>query len=273
MCKTRKQTGNAVPFETIKTKVKNNIATLTLNRPEVRNAFNDVLIAEMLDALEELAAREDVRVLIIAAEGKTFCAGADVHWMGKMAGADFVENFADSLKLADMLAALYRFPRPTIARVQGSAFGGGVGVAACCDIIVTSDVSHFSFSEVRIGLVPACISPFVIRRIGEGRAREYFLTGERMSAERAYEIGYVNKVVSEEELDNAVDKYVQRFLIAGPQALGVCKKMLEDVTLMPLEDARNHTARIIANLRISEEGLEGMNAFLEKRKPKWTSEE
>jgi methylglutaconyl-CoA hydratase len=258
-----------MPFETIKTSIKDNIATLTLNRPEVRNAFNDVLIEEMLDALEELAKRDDVRVLIVAAEGKTFCAGADFHWMGKMVGADFVENFADSLKLADMLAALYRFPRPTIARVQGSAFGGGVGVAACCDIIVASDVSHFSFSEVRIGLVPACISPFVIRRIGEGRAREFFLTGERMTAHRAYEIGYVNKVVPEAELDTAVNDYVRRFLAAGPQALNVCKKMLEDVTLIPLAEARDHTARIIANLRISEEGLEGMNAFLEKRKPKW----
>ena len=262
-----------MPYETIKTEIKNNIATLTLNRPEVRNAFNEELIAEMLDALEELAEREDIRVLIVAAEGKTFCAGADFHWMGKMTEADFVENFADSLKLADMLAALYRFPRPTIARVQGSAFGGGVGVAACCDIIVTSDTSQFSFSEVRIGLVPACISPFVIRRIGEGRAREYFLTGERMTAQRAYEIGYVNKVVPEAELDTAVDEYVRRFLAAGPQSLNVCKNMLEDVTLMPLADARNHTARIIANLRISEEGLEGMNAFLKKRKPNWTSEE
>jgi methylglutaconyl-CoA hydratase len=268
----RKQTGNTVPFETIKTEVEHSIATLTLNRPEVRNAFNDVLIEEMLDALEELAAREEIRVLIIAAEGKTFCAGADVHWMGKMAGADFVENFADSLKLADMLAALYRFPRPTIARVQGSAFGGGVGVAACCDIIVASDISHFSFSEVRIGLVPACISPFVIRRIGEGRAREYFLTGERMTAQRANEIGYVNKVVPEAELDTAVNEYVRCFLAAGPQALSVCKQMLEDVSLMPLAEARDHTARIIAKLRVSEEGLEGMKAFLEKRKPKWISE-
>lgn len=256
-------------YETIKIEIKESIATLTLNRPKVRNAFNDVLIAEMLSALENLAENEEVRVLIVAAEGTTFCAGADFHWMGKMAGADFVENFADSLKLADMLAALYHFPRPTIARVQGSAFGGGVGVAACCDIVVATESAVFSFSEVRIGLVPACISPFVIRRIGEGRAREYFLTGERITAKRAYEIGYINKVVPETGLDDAVNEYVQRFLASGPEALAVCKKMLEDVTLMPLQEARDYTARVIAKLRISEEGLEGMKAFLEKRRPQW----
>jgi len=219
--------------------------------------------------LADLAKNRDVRVLVVAAEGSAFCAGADFHWMGKMVEADFEENLADSLKLADMLAALYRFPRPTIARVQGSAFGGGVGVAACCDIVVAAQTALFSFSEVKIGLVPACISPFVIRRIGEGRTREYFLTGERITAQRAYEIGYANKVVPEAELDKAVKGYVSRFLAAGPEALGVCKRMLEDVPSMSLAEARDYTARVIANLRISEEGLEGMKAFLHKRKPTW----
>jgi methylglutaconyl-CoA hydratase len=258
-----------VKYETIKKEIDGPVARIILNRPRVRNAFNDVLIAEVSDALVVLAKRDDLRVLIIAAGGSTFCAGADFHWMGKMVGADLEENLDDSLKLADMLAALYRFPRPTIARVQGSAFGGGVGVAACCDIVVAAETAAFSFSEVRLGLVPACISPFVIRRIGEGRAREYFLTGERITAQRAYEIGYVNKVVPEVALDDAVNNYVQHFLSCGPEALRTCKKMLEEVPQMPLAEARDYTANMIAQLRISKEGLEGMKAFLEKRKPAW----
>lgn len=256
-------------YETIKRAISGSIARIILNRPQVRNAFNDVLIAEVTDALKTLAAQENVRVLVLAAEGSTFCAGADFHWMGKMVDADFEENHADSLKLADMMAALYRFPRPTIARVQGSAFGGGVGVAACCDIVVAAETAVFSFSEVRIGLVPACISPFVIRRIGEGRAREFFLTGERITAQRAYEIGFVNKVASEVELDNAVNAYVQHFLSCGPEALRACKTMLEEVPQLPLGEARDYTADMIARLRISDEGMEGMKAFLEKRKPQW----
>jgi methylglutaconyl-CoA hydratase len=256
-------------YETIRQEIHAHVATLTLNRPQVRNAFNEVLIAEITAALADLAKNNDVRVLVVSAEGSAFCAGADFHWMGKMVEADFGENLADSLKLADMLAALYRFPRPTIARVQGSAFGGGVGVAACCDIVVAAQTALFSFSEVKIGLVPACISPFVIRRIGEGRTREYFLTGERVTAQRAYEIGYANKVVPEAELDEAVKGYVQQFLAAGPEALGVCKRMLEDVPTLSLAEARDYTARVIANLRVSEEGLEGMKAFLERRKPAW----
>jgi len=258
-----------VKYETIKKEIAGPVGRIVLNRPRVHNAFNDVLIAEVFDALDNLSKQSDLRVLIIAAEGSTFCAGADFHWMGKMVGADFEENLDDSLKLADMLAALYRFPRPTIARVQGSAFGGGVGVAACCDIVVAAETTVFSFSEVRIGLVPACVSPFVIRRIGEGRAREYFLTGERITAQRAYEIGFVNKVVPETALDDAVNSYVQHFLSCGPEALSVCKRMLEEVPQMPLAEARDYTANMIARLRISEEGLEGMKAFLEKRKPAW----
>ena len=256
-------------YETIKKEIDGCIGRIILNRPQVRNAFNDVLIAEVTTALDALAKNDAVRVLVVSAEGTTFCAGADFHWMGKMARAHLEENLDDSLKLADMLAALYRFPRPTIARVQGSAFGGGVGVAACCDIVVAAETAAFSFSEVRIGLVPACISPFVIRRIGEGRAREYFLTGERITAQRAYEIGYVNKVVPEIALDDAVNNYVQHFLSCGPEALRTCKKMLEEVPQMPLAEARDYTANMIAQLRISKEGLEGMKAFLEKRKPAW----
>ncbi|MFH1010982.1 MAG: enoyl-CoA hydratase/isomerase family protein [bacterium] len=256
-------------YDTIKKEIAGPVARICLNRPEVRNAFNDVLIAEVSDALDHLSKQSDLRVLIITAEGSTFCAGADFHWMGKMVGASFEENLADSLKLADMLAALYRFPRPTIARVQGSAFGGGVGVAACCDIVVAAESAVFSFSEVRIGLVPACISPFVIRRIGEGHAREYFLTGERVTAQHAHEIGFVNKVVPEIALDDTVNNYVKHFLSCGPEALRACKRMLEEVPHMPLQEARDYTASMIAQLRISQEGLEGMKAFLEKRKPAW----
>lgn len=242
---------------------------LTLARPEIRNAFNAELIAEITAALRELAADSEVRTLVIAAEGGTFCAGADFHWMGGLKDAGLEANLEDSRRLFDMFSALYSFPCPTVARVQGGAFGGGAGLVACCDFVVMAEDAVLSFSEVKIGLVPATISPFVIRKIGEGRAREVFLTGMQITAPRALEIGLANRVVAADGLDAAVDEYAKMLGRCGPQALRVIKQMLRDVPGMPLDQAKEFTARRIAEQRLSAEGQEGMTAFLEKRGPRW----
>jgi methylglutaconyl-CoA hydratase len=244
---------------------------LTLARPEIRNAFNAELIAEITRALQELAAETEIRTLIVAAEGQTFCAGADFHWMGGLKDAGLEANLEDSRRLFDMFHALYAFPCPTIVRVQGGAFGGGAGLVACGDFVVMADDAVLSFSEVRIGLVPATISPFVIRKIGEGRAREVFLTGMQVTAPRALEIGLANRVVEVAALDEAVSEYTEQFGRCGSQALRVTKELLHAVPGMPLDLAKEFTARRIATQRMSEEGQEGMAAFLEKRKPTWVT--
>ncbi|MBU0509772.1 enoyl-CoA hydratase/isomerase family protein [bacterium] len=243
---------------------------ITLARSDVRNAFNAEVITELSYALGELAEESELRVLVLAAEGETFCAGADFHWMSAQKDASFEENVADAHRLFDMFRALYDFPQPTIARVQGGAFGGGAGLVACADFVVMAEDAILSFSEVRIGLVPATISPFVIRKIGVGRARELFLTGDRISAARALEIGLANCVVASERMDAAVDEIAASLLRCGPEAVGVTKRLLEEVPLLSLDEARDVTARHIATRRISDEGQEGMAAFLEKRKPGWT---
>jgi methylglutaconyl-CoA hydratase len=245
------------------------VRTLTLARSDVRNAFNAELIAEISGALRELTEETAIRTLIIAAEGKTFCAGADFHWLGGLKDAGLEANLEDSRLLFDMFHALYAFPCPTMARVQGGAFGGGAGLVACCDFVVMASDAVLSFSEVKIGLVPATISPFVIRKIGPGRAREVFLTGMQIPAMRALEIGLASRVVENEKLDAAVREYVDMLSLCGLSALCVTKELLRDVPGMPLDSAKEYTARRIAEQRMSDEGQEGMSAFLEKRKPNW----
>lgn len=245
------------------------IVRLTINRPEIRNAFDAELIAELTDCLSELVLRCDVRALVIAGAGKMFCAGADFHWMKSQKAAGYDANIEDACRLFDMFAGLYRFPRPTIARVQGGAFGGGAGLVACCDFVVMAQDAEIAFSEVRIGLIPATISPFVVRKIGESRARELFLTGRRISGTRAAEIGLANCAVPAENLDAAVGEYVNLIRQCGPEALSECKKLLEEVPGLTVDDARRLTARMIAERRASGEGQEGLSAFLEKRKPEW----
>ncbi len=245
------------------------IARITLARPEVKNAFNAELIAEMTGALRTLAHDATIRVLVIAAEGSMFCAGADFHWMSAQKAATLSENMADAEALYDMFLELYNFPHPTIARVQGGAFGGGVGLVACCDLVVMAEEATLAFSEVRIGLVPATISPFVIRKIGEGKARELFLTGGAISSAQALAAGLANRVVLAAGLDEAVEEYVKRLSACGPHALEATKELLREVPLLSLNEARAFTAERIAKQRISAEGQEGMAAFLEKRKPKW----
>jgi methylglutaconyl-CoA hydratase len=256
-------------FETIEYSVSEALVTLTFSRPEIHNAFNDVMIEELLQAVTKVAEREDTRVLVLTGRGKSFCAGADLNWMKRVKDYTYEENLKESLRLAELFYRLYTLSVPTIAKVNGAAIGGGTGFVAVCDLAVASDNSKFSFSEVKLGLVPACISPYVVRKVGEGACREFFLTGERLSAEKAFRYGLVNKVVTPEKLDEAVDALTSQLLSSGPNALATCKELLHKVPKMSLAEAQSYTAQVIASLRVSEEGQEGMVSFLEKRRPRW----
>jgi methylglutaconyl-CoA hydratase len=242
---------------------------IELARPAVRNAFDENLIRELLDALDRAAADEGARVLVLTGRGTAFCAGADLHWMRKMKDYSYEENLEDALELAKLMRRLYEHPLPTIAAVNGATIGGGNGLVAACDIAVAADTAVFSLSEVKIGLVPACIGPYVIERIGVRAARELFLTGERFGAERALAEGLVNAVAPADGLMARVDEYVGRLLSSGPVALKVSKELIRNVPRMGLDEAGPYTADMIARLRISAEAQEGMAAFFEKRKPQW----
>lgn len=259
-------------YETIIVNIEPPLARLVLNRPEVHNAFNSVMIRELTLALREIKSRSDLRVLILTGEGKSFCAGADLNWMREIINYSFEENLQESRELAELMSQLDQLPLPTIARINGATIGGGNGFHAACDIAIASEEAVFSLSEVKIGLIPAVISPYVIRRIGESRARQYFLTGERFSAKKAEEIGLIHKIVPAAGLDEAVDETVKLLLTSGPAAIMRSKELIQKVPLMSIEEAKEYTAKVIAELRISPEGQEGMAAFLEKRKPRWAQE-
>jgi len=250
---------------------KNNVATLTLDRSEVHNAFNAALIAELTRAFDELAASPP-RVLVLTGAGKSFSAGADLGWMRAMADAGETENRADSERLAAMFRKLDELPCPTIARINGAAFGGGVGLASCCDIAVAADHAKFGLTEVRLGLIPATIAPFVIARIGAANARRYMLTGERFDAQAANAIGLVHQTCTTEELDAQVESIVEALLASGPQAVAECKQLIRRVQTFdgPAGELDAITAEWIARLRVGDEGQEGLRAFLDKRKPDWT---
>ncbi len=259
-------------YKTLKIEVRKRVARITLSRPDVRNAFNSVMISELADVFEEINSRDDLRVVVLTGVGTTFCAGADLHWMKDVLNYTYEENLEDSKNLAEMFHLMFTCPLPTIARVNGAAIGGGCGLVAVCDIVIASEKAVFSLSEVKLGLVPACISPYVIRRMGDKNCREYFLTGERLSAEKAKDAGLVNEVVPEEKLDEAVDFRVRQLLSSGPKALSWCKQLLLNAPSMPESDVGSYTAEVIAKLRMGDEGQEGMKAFFEKRKPKWYDE-
>ena len=252
------------------TTVQNHVATVTLTRGDVRNAFNDELIAELTEAFTELGARADVRCIVLAAEGKSFCAGADLNWMRRMADYTRPENLADAGKLAEMLRVLYTCPKPTIARVQGDAYAGGMGLVAACDIAVSADTAGYCLSEVKLGLIPATISPYVIRAMGPRAAHRYFLTAERFDAAEALRIGFVHAVVPAEALDAKVAELAQALVNAGPEAVKACKKLVQDVAERDI-DAGLIAATVegIADIRASAEGREGVQSFLNKRAPAW----
>ncbi len=255
--------------KTIKYSIQNKVAWVTLNRPEIHNAFNETMISELLELYNKIGNMLDVRVVVITGEGKSFCAGADLNWMGGVIEYSYEQNLNESLQLAELFYTMYSLPQPTIAMVNGAAIGGGAGMVAVNDFVIASDQAKFSFSEVKLGLVPACISPYVIRRVGENRSRELFLSGERIDAHKAFNFGFVNQVVAHNELEKTVNQQIDQLLSSGPNALAICKDLLEKVPQMSLEQAKKYTAESIANLRVSDEGQEGMKAFFEKRKPKW----
>lgn len=257
-------------FETVVYKVDNLVARVTFNRPEVHNAFNDVMIKELTQVFKDIKARDDIRVVVLTGEGKSFCAGADLNWMRRVKDYSFDENLNESLELAELFYLIYSLPKPTIARVNGAAIGGGTGFVAVCDIAIAANDARFSFSEVKLGLIPACISPYVIRKCGEGKTREFFLTGERLTAVRALEAGLVNQMVSSSKLDVTVNDLISQLLSNGPVAIAVCKELLAKLPGMSFDEVKSYTAKVIASMRVSDEGQEGMAAFLEKRKPKWS---
>lgn len=243
---------------------------LTLSRPELHNAFNEVMIAELTEAFEEAGQDESVRVVVLAGEGKSFCAGADVNWMRKMVDYTVEENAADALAMARMLRAIRECPKPVIARIHGAAIGGGVGLVAACDIAVAVESAVFSLSEVKLGIIPAVISPFALEKIGPGQFRRYALTAERFSAAEAKRIGLIHEVVgAEAELDQRVAEIAAMLCANGPRALSACKQVMTDVTGVDWDRVQKMTARRIAELRVSPEGQKGLKAFLEKRKPGW----
>jgi len=246
------------------------VATVTLNRPEVRNAFNDDVIAEMTAVFSELAERAEVRCIVLAGNGPAFCAGADLHWMKRMAGYSRDENLADAAALANMLRQLHHCPKPTIARVQGDVYAGGTGLVAACDIAVSVDSAQFCLSEVKLGLIPATISPYVIRAMGARAAHRYFLTAERFDAAEALRIGFIHQVVTAGQLDGAVAALANTLVQAGPEAIKACKALVQDVAGKDITQLLiDRTVHAIADIRVSDEGREGIQAFLGKRKPNW----
>ncbi|UAA40253.1 enoyl-CoA hydratase/isomerase family protein [Paraneptunicella aestuarii] len=246
------------------------VATVTLNKPEKHNAFDDVLIAELTETFKKVGSDDSIRAMILASNGKSFCAGADLNWMRRMAEYGYEENLKDANALADMLWELNFMPKPTIARVQGAAFGGAVGLIACCDVAIGSKMSKFCLSEVKLGLIPATISPYVVEAIGARIARRYFTSAEVFSARRARRIGLLSEAVTEEELDSTIDDILGNILKNGPAAVAQAKQLVFDVAHRPIDKAlAEETSKRIANIRVSEEGQEGLHAFLQKRSPNW----
>lgn len=245
-------------------------ATLTMNRPELHNAFDDALIASLTSRLRELEADPRVRVVLLAGSGRSFCAGADLSWMRRMADYTPEENLNDALALAELMQTLDRLAKPTIALVQGAAYGGGVGLVACCDLALATSRASFCLSEVKLGLIPAVISPYVVQAIGPRAARRYFQSAESFGAAEAHRLGLVHEVVAEEELAAAAERLSAAFLKNGPASMAAAKKLVVRVSRDPIDEAMiRDTARRIALTRASDEGREGVTAFLQKRQPSW----
>ena len=255
---------------TIKTETKNQIATVTLSRVEVHNAFNDEMLKSLIKTFSTLGNDENIRAIILQAEGKSFCAGADLSWMKSTANYTYDENLKDAMQLAEMFKTIYKCPKPVIGRIQGTAIGGGVGLVSVCDFSCALDSAKFSLSEVKIGLIPAVISPFVLRKIPLSHAKRYFLTGERIDAHEAKRIGLISEVASSEaDLNQKINIWTEHILSGGKEAIKICKKMIDEVSSIDLEESLILTTEQIAKLRVWKEAQEGMKAFLEKRQPLW----
>lgn len=248
------------------------VATLTLDRPDVRNAFDAAMIRELTEAAEALGADDAVRVVVLTGGGRIFSAGADLNWMSSMRTWTFEENVEDSTRMDRMFRTLYDLPKPLIGRINGHALGGGTGLTAVCDIAIVESQARFGFTEVVLGLAPAVISPYVVRKVGRSFARAVFVTGEQFGAERALAAGLVHEVVERDDLDVAVERAVGRCLRAGPQAAAAAKR-LPDLALRPIAEAAEDTVRVIAGLRVGDEGQEGMAAFFDRRPATWVPAE
>jgi methylglutaconyl-CoA hydratase len=250
------------------------VATLTMARPDVNNAFDDIMIREMTATLESLAASASAETIVIAGEGKNFCAGADIEWMKRVAAHDDRDNLADAEALAKLMSVLDQMPKPTIAKVQGAAYGGGVGLVACCDIAIASDDARFCLSEVKLGLIPAVIGPYVMGAIGSRAARRYFQTAEVFDAIRARELGLVHEVVSSSQLDRQIASIVASLRQGAPQAKAAAKAFVRQIAHRPADEKLiRETAAAIARIRAKPEAKEGLSAFLERRKPKWRNDD
>lgn len=245
------------------------LTLVTLNRPELHNAFNETMIAELKDLFQELESDSDTRVILMNGAGKSFCAGADLNWMKQMAGYSDKENKADALKLHEMLTAIDQCSKPVVAHVHGAVLGGGTGLVSVCDLAFAHEQTVFGFTEVKLGLIPAVISPFVLRKIGETNAREFFLTGEKFSALVAREMGMVQGVGETDELQIVLQGVIKQLMTSAPGAIAACKKLIRDVMSAKPEEVGEITSQRIAERRASDEGKEGMSSFLEKRKPSW----
>ena len=255
---------------TLEVTVENRVAKVFLNRPEVRNAFNDGVITELAETFTRLGQDPGVRVIVLGGHGKAFCAGADLNWMKSMAGYGWEDNRADATRLAEMLWAIYSCPLPVVGRLHGDCYAGGMGLAACCDVLVAAEGMHFCLSEARLGLLPATISPYVMRAMGEQAARRYFITAERFSAAQARDMGFVHELVAPDALDAKVDEIVALLVANGPAAVKACKRLVQDFAGREITpELRAETARRIADIRASDEGREGVQAFLNKREPAW----
>jgi methylglutaconyl-CoA hydratase len=258
-------------YQNILTEIDQGVGILTLNRADRHNAFDDVTVAEISGAMQALIADEAVRVIVISSTGKSFCAGADLNWMKRMAGYSTEDNLQDSMAMAEMFRLIAQSPKPVVARVQGPAYGGGVGLVAACDVAIATFDAQFALTEVKLGLIPAVISPHVVAAIGERYARRYFLTAERFSAAEAYRIGLLHEMVSDEHgLDEALGEIVDALINNGPEAMRESKELIRAVAGKTLtQDVVSDTALRITRRRASPEGREGMTAFLERRKPYW----
>jgi len=264
-----------MPYQTLKTSIDSRgVLTVALNRPDVRNAFNEVVIDELSQVFSQDIREKRVRAIVLRGEGPAFCAGGDLNWMKKAVNFDYQENLKDTRKLAKMFATMNECPKPLIGAIHGAAIGGGVGLVSVCDIAIAVADTQFSLSEVRLGIVPACIGPFVIAKIGASHARGLFMSAERFQAQKAKEVGLVHEVVADAQaLDAAVERVLGNVLQCGPNAMSVAKRLVLDLSWperrAQFPDCLEYVAKTLSDLRISEEGQEGVKAFLEKRKPSW----
>lgn len=254
----------------VQVSVKDGVRTITLNRPDIRNAFDDKLIAELTACFGRLSKDASIRVIVLTGAGKAFCAGADLNWMKAMVNYSKEENLRDSTAMTRMFKVIDECPKLVIGRINGAAIGGGAGLVAVCDIAVAREDAVFAWSEVKLGLVPAVISPYVLARIGPAKAREYFLTGDKFSAPRAREIGLIDYLAKDDaSMDALISEKVKALMTSGPEAVSAAKELIRMVRTCPDDQVAKRTADIIANLRTSKEGQEGMRSFLEKRSPSW----